>query len=86
VYLEQNRIERFQLGVTYNDHLVRLPDYFKADQKLKQVIKGIVQISLEQLQAWAINHLSRKYIPVFDRPLGKEMFPNVQSEPHQVQL
>lgn len=36
---------------------------------------------LEHWQAWDINCLSRKTVPVSDHPHGKEMFPNVQSEP-----
>jgi len=45
---------------TYNDHLVELPDHFRADQKLKHVIKGIGQMLLKHWQAWDIDHLSRK--------------------------
>jgi len=37
-----------ELEGTYNDYLVQLPDHFRADQKLKYVIKGIVQMLLEQ--------------------------------------
>jgi len=40
--VEKNRI--FQLEGTYNNHLVQLPDHFRADKKLEHVIKGIVQI------------------------------------------
>jgi len=36
-----------QLEGTYSDHLVQLPDQFRADQKLKHVIKGIVQMLLK---------------------------------------
>jgi len=36
---------------TYNGHLVQLPDPFRADQKLKRVIKGIVQTPLKHWQA-----------------------------------
>lgn len=32
--------------VTYNDHLVQLPDHFRDDQKLKPVIRGTVQYLL----------------------------------------
>jgi len=28
-----------------------------------------------------MDHHPRKAVPVFDQPLGKEMFPNVKSEP-----
>ena len=62
--IEQNWI--FQLEGTYNDHLVQLPDQFRADQKLKYIIKGMVQMSLKHWQAWGINHLSRKSFPGFD--------------------
>ena len=36
-----------QLDGTYNDHLLQLPDQFRADQKLKHVTKGIVQMPLK---------------------------------------
>lgn len=45
-----------QLEGTYNDHPVQLSDHFGADQKLKHVIEGIVQMPLEHGQAWGINH------------------------------
>jgi len=32
---------------TYNDHLAQLPDYFRTEQKLKYVTKGIVQTPLK---------------------------------------
>jgi len=35
---------------------------------------------LKQRQAWGIRHLSRKPVPGFDHPLGKEVLPNVQSK------
>jgi len=41
---------------------------------------------LKHWQAWSFDHLSRKPVPVFDHPLGKEMLPNVQSEPPLTQL
>jgi len=44
-YREENRI--FLLEGTDEDHLVQLPDQFRADQKLKDV-KGIVQMPLKQ--------------------------------------
>lgn len=42
----QNRI--FQLESTCNYHLLKLPDSFRAEQKLKQVIKDIIQMPLER--------------------------------------
>lgn len=42
------RIEYFQLEGTYKDHLVQLPEQFRADHKH---VKGIVQMSLEHWQA-----------------------------------
>jgi len=74
------------LKETYNDHLVQLPDQFRADLKLKHVVKGIVQMPLKHRQGWGIDHLSRKPVPVFDHPLGKDMLRNVQSKPALVQL
>lgn len=44
---EWNRIKQsrlFPLEGTYNDHLVALPDQSRADQHLKNVIKGTVQM------------------------------------------
>jgi len=57
----------------YHDHLVQLPDHFRADQKLKHVMKGIVQIPLKHRQVWGIDHLSRRPVPVCDNPLSKVM-------------
>jgi len=34
----------------HNDHPVQLPDHFRADQMLKHVIKGNVQMPLKQWQ------------------------------------
>lgn len=42
--LEQSVL--FQLEGTYSDHLVQLPGHFRADQKLKPVVKGIVKCIL----------------------------------------
>ena len=53
-------------------------DEFRAD-KLKRGIK--VHMPLKHWQAWGIDHLSSKPVPVFDHPLGKEILPNVQSKP-----
>jgi len=50
---------------TSRDHLVQLPDHFRAKQILKYVIEGIVQIPLEHGQALGINHLTRKPVPVY---------------------
>ena len=76
-YKGTGKIEYFPLEGTYNNRLAQLPDHFRADQKLKHAIKGIVQMPLKHWQAWGIDHLSRKPVPVFDHPLGKEMLPNV---------
>jgi len=85
--IEQNRTkQKFQLEGTYNNHLVQPPDHSRADQKLKHVIKGIVQMPLEHGQAWGIDHISRKPVLVFDHPLGKEMLHNAQSKPPLTQL
>lgn len=68
------------------DHLVWLPDHIRSKQKLKLINEGIIQIPLEHLQAWSINHLSRKSVPVFEHLHDKEIFPNAQSEPPVSQL
>lgn len=36
-----------QLKGTYEDHQVHLPDHFKAKQKLKCIIEGIIQMLIE---------------------------------------
>ena len=73
--------QTISVGRDLQHHLVQLPDHFRADQKLKHVLKGIVQMPLKHRQAWGIDHLSRKPIPGFDHPLGKKMLPNVKSRP-----
>jgi len=55
-----------------------MTDEFMADQKLKDIIKGIVQMPHRHWQAWGIVHPFRKPVAVFDQPLGKEMLPNDQ--------
>ncbi|KAF4804376.1 hypothetical protein TURU_008479 [Turdus rufiventris] len=50
----------------------------------KKIISNIYK--LWQNQAWGIDHVSGKPVPVFDHPLGKETLPNVQSKPPLVQL
>lgn len=82
--IEWNRI--FYLERTYNDHLVQLPNQFRADQKLKVVANGIFQKLLEHWQAGGISHLSREPVPVFDHSLSKEMLPNIKSKPPLAQL
>jgi len=81
---EQSRI--FSVGRDL--HQVSSPTAWplRAGQKSKHVVKDIVQMSPKHWQAWGIDHLSRKPVPVSDHSLGKEMFPHVQSEPPFVQL
>jgi len=55
-----------------------VPDHVRARQKLKDNNKGIVQMPLEHWQAWGINHITRKPVPVFDQSHGKEILPNIQ--------
>lgn len=43
-----DRIITVQLEETFKHHLVKLPDYFRANQKLKRVIKAIVHMLVEQ--------------------------------------
>lgn len=74
--MERNRI--VLLEETYKDHQIQLPDH-RADQNLKHIIEGIVQMDLEQ--AWGINHLPKKTVPVLDHPQGEEIFPSIQPEP-----
>jgi len=70
----------------YKDHLVHLPDHFRAGQMLKCVTKGMVQAPLKHCQDWGISQLCRKPVAVFDPPLGKEMLPLVQLKPPLAQV
>lgn len=50
----------FQLERTCSDHLVLLPPpCFRANQKLKHVVKCIFHMPLKYWQAWGIDHLSK---------------------------
>lgn len=42
--IEENRIEEFQLGETYNSDLVQLPDQLRAKKKLKHITMYTVQV------------------------------------------
>ncbi len=43
-----DRIITVQLEETFKHHIVKLPDYFRANQKLKHVIESIVHMLVEQ--------------------------------------
>lgn len=68
------RNRRVTLEVTFKDHQVQLPEHFGAKWMLKHIAEGTVHIPLEHWQARGTNHLTRKPIPVFVHPHGKEMF------------
>lgn len=51
--------------MTYRDQL-QLHDYFNANHRLKDTIKGIIQMLLEHYCVWGNNHLARKPVLVFD--------------------
>lgn len=63
-----------------------MSDRFRSDQLLKNIIKGTVQTPLKHRQAQDIYHLFRKPVSVFDNSVGKEIIPNVQSEPSLMQF
>lgn len=54
-----------QLVEPPKNHQVQLLEHFRAKQKLKDIIKGIVLMPLDHCQAQGINQLSRKPIPMF---------------------
>lgn len=64
---EQNRL--VQLEEACNNHLVQLPNAFRAHQHLMYVVKGIVQMPFYKWQAYDTDHLSRKPVHVFDHSL-----------------
>lgn len=72
-----------QMKEAFADHLVQLPDCFMANLKINHVIEGIIQMPLRHWQAWGI---SRKPLPVLDRPHCKEVFPNIRFEPTLAQI
>lgn len=47
-------IELFNWKETYKYHLVQLPEHLRANQKLKHIIRGIIQTHLENWQAWGL--------------------------------
>jgi len=77
---EQNRL--FQLEGTWNAICLTTP----GPTKLTHVIRGIVQTPLQHQQAWGIDPLSGKPVPVFDHHLSNETLPKVKSEPLLTQL
>lgn len=81
-HLPMAKMVYFQLEWTPR---VQVFNHFKADQKPKYNIKGIVQRLLKDWQAWGIKHPSRKPAPVLDLP-SKEMFPNFKTKLPQAQF
>lgn len=51
---------------TYKGHQVPVSEHFRANQKLKHIINGSIQMAVEHIQVWGISHLTRKPVPVFD--------------------
>lgn len=60
--IKQNRI--VQVEKLFKEHFLQLSDHLRANQKLRHDTEGTVQMSLEHRQAWGINHLSRKPLPL----------------------
>ena len=69
--MKWNGIGVVQLEGTIKDHLVQLPDHFRANQKLKHAAEDFVQISLDHSQARDMNNLSRKPVLVIDHSYRK---------------
>lgn len=67
---EKNKID-YSVGRDLPRSSSQPPDQFKADQKLKHTIKGIVKMLLKLRQAWGTDHLLRKPVPAFDYSFGK---------------
>lgn len=71
----------FQLEWTYSN-LFQLPDHFRTDLKLEQVVEGIAPnclLNTDRLEALAT--FSRRVVPLSDHLLSKIMLLNVHSEP-----
>lgn len=73
-------LEYFQLEGNYKVYLAQLPGSLRAGQKLKHVVKGIVQCLLNTDRHGVLT-TPRNPVPLFDHPLGREMLPHVQSKP-----
>lgn len=69
---------------TYNNHLVQVPDHLTSDQRLKPVVRGIVQMT--HWQAGGIDHFSREPVSVLHYFDSQKLLPNVKSDPSPVQL
>lgn len=54
-WIEWNRIAQLE-GISKDDR-VQLPDYFRANEELKHIIKDNIQIPLDHWQAQDINSL-----------------------------
>lgn len=65
-------IRIFQLQGIFKHHQIQAPDHFSTNQKLKHITMGIIQKPFENRQAWVINHLARKPVPVLNHSHGKE--------------
>lgn len=78
--IEWGGIEKFQLERTYKDHLVQLLDHFRADQKLNQLIKAIVQMplkigGLKYLNIWRLSKNPEVANPFFSiLPIRTSLF------------
>lgn len=61
-----NRIDQDRtvaLEGSYKDHNAQLSDHVRANQKLKHIGNGIVQMPFEHWQTWGISHFSEKPVP-----------------------
>lgn len=69
----------------YNEHLVSIPDHFRNDQKLKHIIKGIVQRLLLHRHGAPTTSVGNlfQYLTTLST---EEMLSDVQSEPALLQL
>jgi len=71
---------------TYNNHLVQLSDHFRADQKLKHVVKALSECLLNTDSLGASTASLGSLFRCLTTLFAKEMLPNVQSEPPLVQI
>lgn len=85
-HLEENSIRMSQLQETYSDHWVQILDQSRADWRLQNVNKVIVQMPLEYWQVWGLDRLSRSLFQHLDTLLVKKCFFMPSLDPSLTQL
>lgn len=65
---------------------MQLPDLFRANQRLKSINGGTIQMPLMYSLARSISHHCRKSLSVSDHPYSAKKFPSAWTDPPQMQF